>query len=232
MCGRATLGKKPKAIEKQVQAKFEPADLEQAQLLLPTYNIAPTHWHPVITNDAPQQLQLFKWGLIPAWAKDSKIASRLINARIETITEKPAFKAIHTRRCLVPFDGFYEWKKEGKTKVPYHIALKDNTIFSAAGIWETWKDSTGKLVHTFSVLTQAPNKLMAPIHNRMPVILTKEQEKYWLDTTLAIKEVLASIHPYPSEQMEAYQVSDRVGKVANNDKDLLNRDFPRQGTLF
>jgi len=232
MCGRATLTKNPKSIEKQVQAKFEPADLEQAQLLLPTYNIAPTHRHPVITNEAPQRLQLFKWGLIPAWAKDTKIASRLINARIETITKKPAFKAIHTRRCLVPFDGFYEWKKEGKTKVPYHIALKEHTVFSAAGIWEIWKDNTGKEVHTFSVLTQAPNELMAPIHNRMPVILTKEEEKYWLDTTLPIKEVLASIHPYPSELMEAHQVSDRVGKVANNDATLLNRNFPRQGTLF
>jgi len=232
MCGRATLTKKPEVIEQQVQAKFESADLEQAQKLLPTYNIAPTHWHPVITNDAPQQLQLFKWGLIPAWAKDTKIASRLINARIETITGKPAFKAIHTRRCLVPFDGFYEWKKAGKSKVPYHISLKGRTIFCVAGIWETWKDSTGKFVHTFSVLTQSPNELMAPIHNRMPVILSKEQEKNWLDTSLPIKEILASISPFPSELMEAYQVSDRVGKVANNDASLLNRNFPRQGTLF
>ena len=232
MCGRATLNKQPKEVEKRLQATFEPADLELVAQILPTFNMAPTHWHPVITNEVPQQLALFKWGLIPAWAKDTKIASRLINARIETITQKPAFKAIHTRRCLVPFDGFYEWKKEGKNKVPYHIALKERTIFCVAGIWETWKDATGTLVHTFSVLTQAPNELMIPIHNRMPAILTKEQEKIWLDGTLPIKEVLASIRPYPSELMEAYQVSNRVGKVTNNDATLLNRNFPRQGTLF
>jgi len=211
MCGRATLSKKPKEIEKRYQATFE-FDLEVVNGVLPSYNIAPTHWHPVITNDQPQQLQLFKWGLIPSWAKDSSIASRLINARIETIAEKPAFKAIHSRRCLIPFDGFYEWKTVGKQKTPYHIVVKDQAIFSAAGIWETY--------------------LMSTIHNRMPAILTQEQEAIWLDTEIPTKEVLSIITPYPSELMDAYQVSPRVGKVSNNDARLIARDFPRQGTLF
>jgi len=181
MCGRATLSKKPKELEKRYQATFE-FNIESVNAVLPSYNIAPTHWHPVITNDQPQQLQLFRWGLIPSWAKDSTIASRLINARIETITEKPAFKAIQ--------------------------------------------------LSTFSILTQAPNDLMATIHNRMPAILTKEQEKNWLDTGLPTKDVLSIITPYPSELMEAYQVSPRVGKVSNNDARLIERDFPRQGRLF
>ena len=231
MCGRATLSKTPKELEKRYQATFE-FDIEALDAVLPSYNIAPTHWHPVITNDQPQQLQLFKWGLIPSWAKDSAMASRLINARIETIAEKPAFKAIHSRRCLIPFDGFYEWKTLGKQKTPYHIVVKDQSIFSAAGIWETWHTPSGKQLYTFSILTQAPNDLMAPIHNRMPAILTKEQEKIWLDIELPTKEVLSIITPYPSELMEAYQVSPRVGKVSNNDARLIERDFPRQGTLF
>lgn len=231
MCGRATLFKKPKELETRYQATFE-FDTEALDAILPSYNIAPTHWHPVITNDKPKQLQLFKWGLIPSWAKDSAIASRLINARIETIAEKPAFKAIHSRRCLIPFDGFYEWKTVGKQKTPFHIVVKDQPIFSAAGIWETWHAPSGKELHTFSILTQAPNDLMATIHNRMPAILTKEQEKIWLDTALPLKDVLSIITPYPSELMEAYQVSPRVGKVASNDARLIERDFPIQGTLF
>ena len=230
MCGRATLTKKPKELEKRYQATFELA--ESVAKLLPTYNIAPTHWHPIITNEDPTQLQLFKWGLIPSWAKDTSIGSKLINARIETIPEKPAFKAIHTRRCLVPFDGFYEWKKVGKQKIPYYITLKDQAIFSVAGIWETWKDSAGQKLHSFSVLTQSPNELMAPIHNRMPAILTKEQEQWWLDTSLPTKDVLAMISPYASDLMDAYPVSSRVGKVANNDARLIEKEIPRQGTLF
>lgn len=232
MCGRATLTKKPKELAARFQLTFEPALRESLQQLLPTYNIAPTHLHPVVINEHGRQLHLFKWGLIPSWAKQASIGSRMINARIETITEKPAFRAIHKRRCLVPLDGFYEWKKEGKNKTPYRIILKEETIFCVAGIWEKWVNEKGMVVPSFSILTQAPNALMEDIHQRMPAILTPEQESLWLDHELPTKEVLSMISPYPASLMEAYPVSSRVGKVANNDASLIERDFPKQGTLF
>ncbi len=232
MCGRATLTKTPKEMEQRLQLTFELAIADLVNQVLPTYNIAPTHLHPVVTQQEERQLQLFKWGLIPSWTKSAAIGSRLINARIETITEKPAFRAIHKKRCLVPLDGFYEWKKVGKTKTPYRIVLKDQSIFCAAGIWEQWKDATGKTVFSFTILTQPPNPLLATIHNRMPAILLPEQEALWLDHTLPTKEVLALIQPYPEDLMEAYPVSPRVGKVANNDASLIEKYIPTQGTLF
>lgn len=232
MCGRATLAKKPKAIEKRYKATFEANELADKNAL-PNYNIAPTHWHPVLTNESGQALRFFKWGLIPAWAKDAKIASNLINARVETILAKPAFKCIHQQRCLVPYDGFYEWKKVGKNRIPYRIILPETTIFSVAGIWEIWTNATGTTIPTFTVLTQAPNELMQPIHDRMPAILSPAEENIWLDNTLPIKEILAIIKPYPSELMKAYRVSSQVNKVKMNTTQLLDEvpDF-QQGSLF
>ena len=232
MCGRATLAKKPKAIEKRYKATFDLTDLAKNNPL-PNYNIAPTHWHPVLTNDSSQPLQLFKWGLIPSWAKDAKIASNLINARSETILEKPAFKSIHQKRCLVPYDGFYEWKRVGKDRIPYRIILPDTPIFSVAGIWETWTNSTGTIIPTFAVLTQPPNTLMQGIHDRMPAILPPEKEALWLDNSLPIKEILDLIKPYPSDLMKAYRVSSLVNKVSVNNPQLLveTPDY-QQGSLF
>ncbi len=232
MCGRATLAKKPAAIEKRYKATFEKNNLANKNAL-PNYNIAPTHWHPVLTNTIENPLRFFKWGLIPSWAKDAKIASNLINARIETILIKPAYKCIHQQRCLVPYDGFYEWKKVGKGRIPYRIILPNTPIFSVAGIWETWSDPTGTIIPTFTVLTQAPNELMQPIHDRMPAILSPEQETIWLDNTLPIQEVLAIVKPYPSDLMKAYRVSSQVNKVKINAAQLLEEvpDF-QQGSLF
>jgi putative SOS response-associated peptidase YedK len=232
MCGRASLAIPPKVLEKEFNAKFEQG-VAALPSPLPSYNIAPTHWHPVICNDASAVLKLFRWGLIPAWAKDSKIGSKLINARSETILEKPAFRGIHQRRCLIPFDGFYEWKKVGKNRIPYRIVLSQRPIFSLAGIWETWKDPKGTPLSSFTILTQPPNELMQSIHNRMPVILTKEQEQIWLNNDLPIKELLKIIAPYPSDLMHAYRVSNRVNKVSVNDASLI-KEVPdiQQGTLF
>lgn len=232
MCGRATLAKKPKAIEKRYKATFEVAELADKNSL-PNYNIAPTHWHPVLTNESENALRFFKWGLIPSWAKEAKIASHLINARVETILEKPAFKCIHQQRCLVPYDGFYEWKKVGKSRIPYRIILPNTPIFSVAGIWETWTNSVGTTIPTFTVLTQAPNELMQRIHNRMPAILSPNEEIIWLDNGLPIQEVLSIIKPYPSELMKAYRVSSQVNKVKVNKPELLEEvpDF-QQGSLF
>ncbi len=235
MCGRASLTKVEKEIEKRFEAKFYSKNLERYQTL-PNYNIAPTHYHPVILSSDPKQLHLFRWGLIPHWAKDQSIGSKMINARIETVLEKPSFKnAIQHNRCLIPFDGFYEWQKKGKVKIPYRITLKDEGIFAVAGIWEKWLSPAGEMIYSFSVLTQSPNQLMSNIHDRMPAILLPEQEALWIDPKLNTKDALAMISPYPDDLLKAYTVSKRVNKVKENDADLLkavkNND-PIQGTLF
>jgi len=234
MCGRASLSKIEKELEERFKATFYREELERYQVL-PSYNIAPTHLHPVMINEQPNQLRLFQWGLIPYWAKDASIASKLINARKETILEKPAFRqAIQQRRCLVPFDGFYEWKKEGSHKQAYRISKKDESIFCVAGIWEKWINAQGKTIHTFTLLTQPPNPLLAKIHNRMPAILLPEQEKIWIDLKVNAQEALRLIVPYPDEALKAYPVSNRINKVRENDAALLNevKPGPIQGTLF
>ena len=214
MCGRATLAKKPKELEERYKAKFDQSDLA-VKNPLPNYNIAPTHWHPVLTNEENASLKFFKWGLIPSWAKEEKIGSKLINARTETILEKPAFKAIHQQRCLVPYDGFYEWKKMGKERIPYRIILPETPIFSVAGIWESWQKKSGETIYSFTVLTQPPNELMQTIHNRMPAILAPEIEHLWLENDKPIKEILQLITPYPSHLMKAYRVSSKVNKAVS-----------------
>ncbi len=235
MCGRASLNKIEKELEARFQAVFYPEEQEAYQVL-PNYNIAPTHYHPVITHDDRGHLQYFRWGLIPFWAKDVSIGSRLINARSETVAQKPAFKnALHKRRCLVPFDGFYEWKRAGKVKTPYRITWQGERIFCIAGLWESWKSPEGAIIHSFTLLTQPPNDLMATIHNRMPAILLPEQEALWIDPALSAEAALQLIHPLPETLLRAYPVSKRVNKVTENDAALLEPappDGPQQGKLF
>ncbi|MEM9820627.1 MAG: SOS response-associated peptidase, partial [Bacteroidota bacterium] len=202
---------------------------------LPSFNIAPTHLHPVLTNEQPRQLRFFQWGLIPYWAKAPSIGSKLINARVETLLEKPAFRqAAQQRRCLVPFDGFYEWKKDHSGKQPYRICKKDESIFCVAGIWEKWMNPNGQAIFTFSLITQPPNQLLADIHNRMPAILLPEQENLWIDPKVSTKEALQLIAPYPDAALKAYPVSKRVNKVSENDASLLDeiKPGPIQGSLF
>ncbi|MEO1625248.1 MAG: SOS response-associated peptidase, partial [Bacteroidota bacterium] len=224
-------------LEKRFHATFYAETLDDQQPL-PNFNIAPTHYHPVITSADPEHFQYFRWGLVPFWAKDPSIGSRMINARMETVLEKPAFRAaIRQRRCLVPFDGFYEWKKMGKQKFPYRIRLKDDALFAVAGIWEKWQAPDGSPpLYTFSILTQPPNPLLADIHDRMPAILRPEQEAIWLDEDLRAEDVLALISPYAEEEMDAYPVSKRVNKVGQNDASLLSPvsppDVGQQGSLF
>lgn len=189
------------------------------------YNCAPTQKLAVIINEEPRRLRFFRWGLIPFWAKDEKIGSKLINARAEGIDEKPSYRnAFRIRRCLVPADGFYEWKNEnGKT--PYRITLKNNILFALAGIWETWKNPEGKSVNTFSIITTQANELMRPIHDRMPVILPLEMEGRWLTEQINSKvdeELLKSLLiPFPSDQMQAYEVSKLVNSPRNDNPALL-----------
>ena len=236
MCGRSSLTKTEKEIEARFNATFYSDELERYNPL-PNFNVAPTHMMPVITNSLPEKLQLYRWGLIPFWAKDFRIGYKMINARKETLLEKSAFKsAVKQRRCIIPMDGFYEWKRDGKHKIPYRIVLKETPIFSVAGLWESWKNPEGEEIMSFTIITQPPNELMEDIHNRMPAILPPDQEKLWIDDGLSAEEALKLILPYPSELMHAYQVDNRVGKVSENDAGLIapidSRIDGVQGELF
>ena len=222
MCGRSSLTKNEKEIEKRFNATFYSDELIRYNPL-PNYNVAPTHMCPVITNEDPDKIHLFRWGLIPFCAKDVKIGYKMINARSETLLEKPSFKkAAQSRRCIIPMDGFYEWKRDGKIKTPYRITTTNVDIFAVAGLWEKWTNKeTSEIIHSFTVITQGPNELMKGIHDRMPAILLPEQEEIWLDSTLSASEVMKIIEPYPSELMKAYKVSPAVGNVRNNSEDLI-----------
>lgn len=207
MCGRFTLTVSPD----QLQTIFELSEPPPAELG-PRYNIAPTQPVAVITNQAPRKLELFKWGLIPSWAKDPKIGNSLINARGETVAEKPAFRAaFKRRRCLILADGFYEWKKEGKTKTPMYIQLKDGAPFALAGLWEVWHAADGSNVPTCTIITTTPNKLMESIHDRMPVILPPKAYATWLTPDeLPAAEAQALIQPFAASKMKARAVSTLV----------------------
>ena len=184
------------------------------------YNCAPTQNLAVITAIQPRRLSFFRWGLIPFWAKDEKIGSRMINARAEGIEEKPSYKnAFRQRRCLVPADGFYEWKSENG-KIPYRITLYDQQPFAMAGIWDTWKSPAGKTVHSFSIITTEANELMKPIHDRMPVILTADLEDIWLKSNIP-EEIRAILKPFDPRLMKAYEVSKLVNSPRNDNPALI-----------
>jgi putative SOS response-associated peptidase YedK len=198
----------------------------------PNYNCAPSQKLPVITNAEKGKLSYFKWGLIPFWAKDPKIGYRLINTRAETITEKPSFKsAFKKRRCLIPANGFYEWRKD-ENKTPFRITVNEDELFAMAGLWESWKDGEGKKVHTFSIITTTPNSLMESIHDRMPVILHREDEERWLteEDEPKLLELLKPCDPY---LMKAYPISKKVNSPANNGPEIVEPiEIGEQDTLF
>ena len=179
-------------------------------LYVPRFNIAPSQQAPVIvsTGSGPDAKPM-QWGLVPWWAKDQAIGNRMINARAETLTEKGAFKnLVDRRRCLVPADGFYEWRQEGKRKVPMWFHLKSKEPFAFAGLWDLWCKPDGNNLETFTVITTEPNELMRPIHNRMPVILRREDEEQWLDVSRArFEKARFVLKPYSAELMNAHDVS-------------------------
>ena len=221
MCGRSSLTKTQKELEERFQANFYSEDLERYNPL-PNFNVAPTQLHPVITLQEPTVIHLYRWGLIPFWAKDMKIGAKMINARIETITEKPAFKqAFEKRRCIVPFDGYYEWMKTPEGKIPYRIHVTNTEIFTVAGLYETWRNPEGKFIHSFAIITKEADPRIAHLHDRMPMILLPEQEKLWLDASVPSKDVLQNLQPVPGDWITWYRVSDRVNKVTENDIDLI-----------
>jgi putative SOS response-associated peptidase YedK len=190
--------------------------------LAPRYNAAPTQSLPVILNEEPHAIQLLRWGLVPFWAKDPSIGNRMINARTETLAEKPSFRnALHKRRCLVLADGFYEWQQTAHGKVPMRITLESGEPFAFAGLWETWRSPEGATLRTFTIVTTEPNALLAPIHNRMPALLLPEHEQLWLDDHGHQEAWLDTLRPYPAERMVAYPVSPRVNSPANDDVSVV-----------
>jgi len=218
MCGRFTLT----LDEAELVDRFDLKASDAAHT--PRFNIAPTQAAPVVLSEMPDRLSVALWGLIPSWAKDPTIGARMINARAETVQEKPSFRtAFKRRRCLVPADGFYEWSKAAATKMPLYIRLKTGEPFALAGLWEVWRPPEGDPVRTFTILTTEPNELLATIHNRMPVILSRENERAWLDNTAGPVELMAMLQAYPSALMEFYEVSKRVNAPRNDDPSLIER---------
>jgi putative SOS response-associated peptidase YedK len=192
--------------------------------LKPSYNVAPADTMPVVVSDGSNTLELMRWGLVPFFAKDPSIGSKMINARAETVAEKPSFKRLLTsKRCLVPASGFYEWKQFPEGKLPHHIRVKGETVFAFAGLYDVWKDpKNGTELKTYTIITTEPNELMQPIHNRMPVILSREDEAAWLNPDLVEPEQLTPLlKSFPAELMEAFQVSRDVNSPRNNSPQLV-----------
>jgi putative SOS response-associated peptidase YedK len=188
----------------------------------PRYNIAPSQDVAVIVRN---EIKPMRWGLVPSWAQDSSIGQRMINARAETLLEKPSFKQlVGTRRCLVPADGFYEWRREGKHKVPMWIHLKSREPFAFPGLWDCWLDrDTGTELYTFTIITTRANALLRPINDRMPVIYDKEMGKQWLEHSFGGRSMTltAMLQPLPADLMEAHEVSTLVNAPENDTAECI-----------
>ena len=219
MCGRFTL-------------TVDPADLRDAfpefdfpAQYAPRFNIAPSQPVLVIPNDGTGKVSFFVWGLVPSWAKDPSIGNRMINARAETLAEKPSFRgALKYRRCLIPADGFFEWQSQvgSKSKIPHHIRMKSGQPFAFAGLWEDWHSPDGSSIKSCTIITTQPNDLMAPIHNRMPVILPPNTYAQWLAPSPAqASDLLPLLVSYPADEMVAYPVSTLVNSPANDLPEVL-----------
>lgn len=230
MCGRFTLTSPASKL-----VEFF-ATLEPEFQLEPRYNIAPTQMTPAIVEQGGARLmRLMRWGLVPSWAKHLSEGARMINARAETIDSKPAFrKAFRKRRCLIPADGFFEWKKVGKDKQPYLIGMSNEEPFAFAGLWERWHDPESEnIVESYSVVTTAPNQLMVGIHDRMPAILPAEACHRWLNDATPDSERLDLLSPYPAGDMRAFPVHRSVGNVRNDTPLCISRIETRtQKELF
>jgi putative SOS response-associated peptidase YedK len=178
----------------------------------------------IIEHDGQRHVELMQWGLIPHWAKDPRIGFQMINARAESVAEKPAYRRpLRRQRCLVPASGFYEWQASSAGKVPYYMYRKDDGLFAFAGLYDIWHDAAGQPVQTFTIITTQPNSLVAPIHTRMPAILSPDTEAIWLDASVHdVTRLTALLRPYPVADLAAHQVSRRVNSVKNNDVSLLD----------
>lgn len=216
MCGRYTLTADQEALQVAlgVEGLVHPG---------PRYNIAPTQEVPaVVAPEGSPRGATLRWGLVPFWAKDPSIGNRMINARSETAAEKPSFRTPFRRsRCLIPADGFFEWRKEEGGKVPFWIHMEDQEPFTMAGLWDRWKEPDGKELFTFTILTTEPNEFLRPIHDRMPVILARDERERWLDPGAPVEELQALLDPFPAEPMAVREVSTRVNSPRNDDPACL-----------
>ena len=216
MCGRFAL-----AFVKGFFTRFEM--IEQQARIEPRFNIAPSQIVPIIVSDSPNHVAMMRWGFVPFWAKDPKIGNKLINARAEGITKKPAFRAsVKRRRCLVPATGFYEWKKTNGGKTPHYVRMRDDSSFAFAGLYDLWHDPAGSALLSFTIITTTSNAMMKKMHNRMPVILRQGDEGVWLGKEPLSEESLTRIlQPFPARPMIAYPVSRAVNNPSNESEDLI-----------
>jgi putative SOS response-associated peptidase YedK len=222
MCGRFRLARKKEILEEEFDAEWVAED--DGAEWVPRFNVAPGQEIAVVRQDAARrQLSQMRWGLIPSWTNDPslghKLSYKMINARSETAAAMPAFREpLRLRRCLIPADGFYEWKRAGKEKLPFCFTLADGSLFALAGVWDRWKNSQGRWIESCSILTTTPNELARDLHDRMPVILARDRYELWLDPGFRnVAELQPLLKPYPAEAMRRYQVSQRVNQVQNDD---------------
>ncbi len=219
MCGRFTLTVDPADLSETFPEFAFPAQVG------PRFNIAPTQPVLVVPNDASNKADFFIWGLIPSWAKDPAIGNNLINARAETLAEKPAFRSAYKyHRCLIFADGFFEWQAQPgtKTKIPHYIQLKSKKPFAFAGLWEHWQSPDGSEIKSATIVTTEPNEMMSTLHNRMPVILPKEAFAQWLDSSpRQASDLQGLLVPYPAKDMQAYPISTAVNTPANDRPEIL-----------
>ena len=222
MCGRYRLSRRKQIIEEHFDCN--PCDDDWA----PRFNIAPTQPIPIILQhpkEPVRELSLMRWGLVPSWAKDASGAARMINARSETASSKPAFRdSLKSRRCLIPADGFYEWKRDGKAKQPYCFEVNEGKLFAFAGLWDGWKDANGNWIRTCSILTTTPNAVTEAVHDRMPAILDPDSYDLWLDPGMTkVEAVSEMLKPFDARMMRCYTVSTRINHVANDDEECSRR---------
>lgn len=225
MCGRFTLTKDVEEITGWMpELKSGPAVRAE---LHPRYNIAPSQSVAAVLNDGRHEISLLRWGLIPSWAKDPAIGNRLINARAESLAEKPSFRnSLRRRRCLVLADGFYEWQPQpaGRGKIPIYFRLKSGQPFAFAGLWDRWRAPEGDELATCTIITTTPNSMVAPVHDRMPVILRAGDYEQWLAPGEALPgELVACLQGYPAAEMESYAVARLVNNPAHEAPDCIQR---------
>lgn len=202
MCGRFSIVRDVEELERRFSIKIERALYKKMN------NASPGQFLPVITDDKAEEGSFLKWGLIPVWAKEASIAYKMINARAETLSEKSSFKnLLHSRRCLIPADAFYEWQKTNAGKQPYKISLKNEQLFAFAGLWTVWRDKAGESIRTFTIITTEPNAVVSPVHNRMPVILEREKEQTWLKNKNDKTLLTDLFKPFNADLMVAKQWS-------------------------
>lgn len=230
MCGRYTLTANPEAIQQAF-------NLEVLPNLQPRYNIAPTQPVPIITAEKPRELTIVSWGLIPSWSKDASGASKLINARAETVAEKPSFRAAYKyRRCLIPADGFFEWQsvENSSKKKPQFIYVGEREVFAFAGLWETWHSPAGDEVLTCTILTTEPNQKIKKMHHRMAVILDKDDYDAWLSPEAKPAELKHLLRAYPEERLNIYEVSTMVNNARVDTPEILQpvQPPPEQQGMF